>query len=80
MRRVRALVQVDGEEREMEFLTNNLSWSADNVADPYRCRWQITLLRSLELRMETVKVLEASQQDLFVAEPLAGPTFLGAAI
>jgi hypothetical protein len=34
-----------------------------------------TLLRSLELRMETVKALKASQQDLFVAEPLAGPTF-----
>src|SRR5262249_57526103 len=35
----------------------------------------LTLLGSLELRMETVKALEASQQDLFVAKPLAGPTF-----
>ena len=25
----------------MEFLTNNLSWSATSVADLYRCRWQI---------------------------------------
>ena len=41
MRRVRALVEVDGKEREMEFLTNNLSWSASSVADLYRCRWQI---------------------------------------
>ena len=41
MRRVRALVEVDGQEREMEFLTNNLSWSASSVADLYRCRWQI---------------------------------------
>jgi hypothetical protein len=41
MRRVRALVEVDGKEREMEFLTNNLQWSARSVADLYRCRWQI---------------------------------------
>jgi hypothetical protein len=41
MRRVRALVEVDGEEREMEFLTNNLQWSPTSVADLYRCRWQI---------------------------------------
>src|SRR5271154_6504334 len=41
MRRVRALVEVDGKERELEFLTNNLQWSAASVADLYRCRWQI---------------------------------------
>jgi hypothetical protein len=41
MRRVVALVDVDGEEREMTFLTNNLAWSPRSVADLYRCRWQI---------------------------------------
>jgi len=41
MRRVVALVEVDGEEREMTFLTNNLDWSPRSVADLYRCRWQI---------------------------------------
>ena len=41
MRRVLALVLVDGQQREMEFLTNNLCWSAGSVADLYRCRWQI---------------------------------------
>jgi len=41
MRRVVALVEVDGEEREMVFLTNNLTWSPRSVADLYRCRWQI---------------------------------------
>ena len=41
IRRVRALVEVDGQEREMEFLTNNIHWSAGSVADLYRCRWQI---------------------------------------
>jgi hypothetical protein len=41
MRRVVALVEVDGKEVEMEFLTNNLEWSAQSIADLYRCRWQI---------------------------------------
>ena len=41
MRRVRALVEVDGQEREMEFLTNNMEWSPQSVADLYRSRWSI---------------------------------------
>ena len=41
MRRVRALVEVDGVEREMEFLTNNMEWSPQSVADLYRSRWSI---------------------------------------
>ena len=41
MRRVVAVVEVDGQEREMVFLTNNLDWSPRTVADLYRCRWQI---------------------------------------
>jgi hypothetical protein len=41
LRRVVALVEVDGKEMEMVFLTNNLTWAASSVADLYRCRWQI---------------------------------------
>jgi hypothetical protein len=41
MRRVIALVEVDGKEVEMTFLTNNLQWSPSSVADLYRCRWSI---------------------------------------
>ena len=41
MRRIVALVEMDGVEREMVFLTNNLQWSPRSVADLYRCRWQI---------------------------------------
>jgi hypothetical protein len=41
MRRLVALVPIDGQECEMVFLTNNLQWSPRSVADLYRCRWQI---------------------------------------
>lgn len=41
MRRVAALVAVDGVEREMVFLTNHFEWAAGTVAGLYRCRWQI---------------------------------------
>jgi hypothetical protein len=40
-RRLIARVEVDGELREMTFLTNNLTWSAQTIADLYRCRWSI---------------------------------------
>lgn len=40
-RRVVALVEVDGQEREMTFLTNHLEWSAQTVVDLYQCRWDI---------------------------------------
>jgi len=41
LRRVIARVEVDGQERELEFLTNHLEWSAWTIAELYRCRWQI---------------------------------------
>ena len=41
LRRVVALVEIDGKEVEMEFLTNNLEWSPHSIADLYKCRWQI---------------------------------------
>jgi hypothetical protein len=41
LRRVTALVEVEGQDREMVFLTNHLDWSAWTVAELYRCRWDI---------------------------------------
>src|SRR5262249_52401731 len=41
LRRVSAWVEVEGQWREMAFLTNNFSWSPQTIADLYRCRWQI---------------------------------------
>ena len=34
-------MEVDGRVRPMEFLTNHLEWSAQTIADLYRCRWEI---------------------------------------
>lgn len=42
-RLVRALVEVDGKEREMTFMTNNLEWAASSICDLYKCRWAIEL-------------------------------------
>src|ERR1043166_8383441 len=41
LRRVVAMVEVDGKLREMTFLSDNLEWSAQTIVDLYRCRWDI---------------------------------------
>lgn len=41
LRRVVALVEIEGKDVEMVFLTNHLGWSAWTVAELYRCRWEI---------------------------------------
>lgn len=42
-RRITALVEVDGKEREMIFLTNQLEWSAETIVALYQARWDIEL-------------------------------------
>ena len=41
LRRVEAIVEVDGKDRVMVFITNNVAWSARSVWDLYRARWEI---------------------------------------
>ena len=41
LRRVRVLVELDGEPVAMDFLSNHLEWSAQTIADLYGCRWDI---------------------------------------
>jgi len=41
LRRIVALVEIDGRQQEMVFVTNNLEWSPVSVTDLYRCRWSI---------------------------------------
>ena len=40
-RRVRAIVEVNGESREMTFLTNNTKWAASTICELYKARWEI---------------------------------------
>ncbi len=40
-RLVRAIVEVDGKDREMTFITNNTEWAASSIADLYKSRWAI---------------------------------------
>jgi hypothetical protein len=69
MRRVRPLVEVDGKEREMEFLTNNLCWSASSL---YRCRWQIEVFfkqikQSLQFAISTGNSANAVRWQVWTA-------------
>lgn len=41
LRRIVALLEVDGREVQMVFLSNNLEWSAESIVELYRCRWEI---------------------------------------
>ncbi|VGO13151.1 hypothetical protein PDESU_01705 [Pontiella desulfatans] len=41
LRRVVALVEINGKDVEIAFITNHLEWSAWTVAELYRCRWDI---------------------------------------
>ena len=41
LRRIVARVEVDGQEVEMVFLTNNLEWSPQTIVDLYASRWAI---------------------------------------
>lgn len=41
LRRVTAIVEVDGKDVVMTFLTNNMQWSPRTIAELYRARWSI---------------------------------------
>ena len=58
LRRVVARVAVNGELREMVFLTNNFTWSAQTIADLYRCRWSIeTFFKELKQTLQLADFL-----------------------
>ncbi len=63
LRRVTVLVEVDDELREMVFLTNHLEWSAQTIADLYRCRWSIeTFFKELKQTLQLADFLGHSER------------------
>ena len=58
LRRVVALVTLDGVEQEMAFITNNLEWSAQTIAELYQCRWDIeTFFRQIKQTLQLADFL-----------------------
>ena len=41
MRRITALIEVNGVDTEMVFFSNNLDWAASSICDLYKARWNI---------------------------------------
>lgn len=41
LRFVKALVEVEGKEIEMTFITNNFKWAASSICDLYKSRWAV---------------------------------------
>jgi len=60
-RRIVALVEVDGAEREMTFLSNHLEWSADTVVELYRARWEIEVF--FKQMKQTLKLCDLISYD-----------------
>lgn len=65
LRRVRAIVEVDGKEIEMSFLTNNLDWAASSIADLYRSRWAIeAFFKQLKQTMQLATFVGTSRNAI----------------
>lgn len=57
-RRITALVEVDGQEREMIFLTNQMEWSASTIVALYQSRWSIeTFFKELKQNFQVADFL-----------------------
>jgi len=53
LRRVTAIVEVDGHDMEMTFITNNFTWSPRTVAGLYKARWAIeTFFKELKQTLQ----------------------------
>ena len=53
LRRITAIVEVDGRDMEMTFITNNFAWSPRTIAELYRARWAIeTFFKELKQTLQ----------------------------
>jgi hypothetical protein len=62
---VRALVEVDGELREMTFMTNNLEWAPASICDLYKSRWAIeTFFKEIKQTLQLCDFLGHNQNAI----------------
>jgi IS4 transposase len=65
MRRVTALVEVNGVDVEMVFFSNNLEWAASSICDLYKCRWSIeTFFKQIKQTLNLGSFLGHSQNAI----------------
>lgn len=65
LRRVAMLVEVDGREIEMVFLTNNLGWAPSSVGDLYQARWGIEVFfKQIKQTLKVCDFLGHSKQAI----------------
>jgi transposase len=65
MRRIVALVEVDGKMVEMVFITNNMSWAASSVCDLYKSRWAIEVFfKQIKQTLQVCDFLGHSKQAI----------------
>ncbi|MBI9019273.1 MAG: IS4 family transposase [Phycisphaerae bacterium] len=41
LRLVTANIEINGQEKSMQFITNNLTWASSSICDLYQCRWGV---------------------------------------
>jgi hypothetical protein len=65
MRRILALVEVDGKMIEMVFITNNMAWAASSVCGLYRSRWAIEVFfKQIKQTLQVCDFLGHSKQAI----------------
>ena len=65
MRRVVALVEINGEMVEMTFLTNNMDWAASSVCKLYQSRWAIEVFfKQIKQTLQICDFLGYSKQAI----------------
>ena len=65
MRRIIALVEVDGKMTEMVFLTNNMDWAASSVCELYQSRWAIEVFfKQIKQTLQICDFLGHSKQAI----------------
>jgi len=65
MRRIVALIEVDGKKVEMVFITNNMDWAASSVCDLYKSRWAIEVFfKQIKQTLQVCDFLGHSKQAI----------------